>query len=681
MSDIVGPLLEWLNANPELAGLATFLISAAESVAIIGTIVPGSITMTAIGTLAGAGVIPLWGTIFWAILGAVVGDGISYWLGHYFKDRLRYAWPFRSYPALLDSGEKFVHKYGVMSVFIGRFVGPVRALVPLVAGMLGMRPLHFTIANVLSAIGWAPAYLLPGILLGAASLELPPDIAVHVILVLMLIVLFIILCIWVIYKILKLFTAQTNQMQNWIWHGLKKRKSLRPVTYMLKHHDAAYTHGQLNLFFYALFTALLFLLVTYFVMRYGAASIGINDSIFHLFRGIRSPGYEKIMVAMTLLGQKQVLFPVVVGITLLLFMIRRFRIAIHFIMLTVLTSGSIFVLKHMIRSERPGGIFTNLETYSMPSGHATLAMAMWLGFIFFGSRSLSSRQRGFLYGLGLIIVFLVGVSRLYLGAHWFTDVLAGWLLGATIVMVTIISYQRRFQYPLQSWKFFLISLMLLALSYSVFAYRKLDQLVMNYTPVAQPVIKIDMNVWWLNNHVLPAYRVSLFGFPSQRINIMWEGSLEEIRETLLKEGWNKPPARDLVSTLHRIADVRSTEYLPMISPQYVDEQPQLTLARFLSNQKRLMVIRLWDSKRQIRENNQPLWVGTVSVVPRSYSWLYRSHPSELQIQADYVFPLEASQWKWKIVDIDLHDRNKKIEKQKIMLIRSSAIPAKNTGRA
>src|SRR5579883_2383467 len=196
MSDIVSPLLQWLNAHPQLAGLVTFIISAGESVAIVGTIVPGSIMMTALGTLAGAGVIPLWETIFWAILGAIVGDGISYWIGHYFKARLPKVWPFRNYPTLLKNGEVFIHKYGSMSVFIGRFVGPVRALVPLVAGMLGMRPLTFTIANVTSAIGWAPAYMLPGILLGAASTELPPDIAIHVILVLFLIFLFIILCVW-----------------------------------------------------------------------------------------------------------------------------------------------------------------------------------------------------------------------------------------------------------------------------------------------------------------------------------------------------------------------------------------------------------------------------------------------------------------------------------------------------
>src|SRR3990167_9216591 len=113
MSDIVSPLLQWLNANPQLAGFVTFLISAGESIAIFGTIVPGSITMTAIGTLAGAGIIPLWGTIFWAVFGAIVGDGISYWIGHYFKNQLRNIWPFKSNPNILKKGEKFVHKYGV----------------------------------------------------------------------------------------------------------------------------------------------------------------------------------------------------------------------------------------------------------------------------------------------------------------------------------------------------------------------------------------------------------------------------------------------------------------------------------------------------------------------------------------------------------------------------------------
>ncbi len=287
MSDVVSPLLQWLNTNPEWAGVATFVISAAESVAIIGTIVPGSIMMTALGALAGAGVIPLWGTIFWAILGAIVGDGISYWIGHYFKTNLRRVWPFRSYPYLLDSGEKFVRKHGAMSVFIGRFVGPVRALVPLAAGMLGMKPYKFLIANVASAIGWAPSYMLPGILLGAASLELPPDIAIHVILVLLLITLFIMMCLWFVYKLIQHAQTQIDQTQSSIWRYLKKSKTLSPATYLLKHHDTNKPHGQLNLFIYFLIASLLFVLLALYVKIYGAASLLINDTMLHLFRGIQ----------------------------------------------------------------------------------------------------------------------------------------------------------------------------------------------------------------------------------------------------------------------------------------------------------------------------------------------------------------------------------------------------------
>src|SRR5579863_1927032 len=115
MSDVVSTILQWINEHPNLAGLATFIISAAESVAIIGTIVPGSVMMTAIGALIGAGIIPFWSTLIWAILGAIAGDGISYWMGYHFKSRLNYIWPFKTHPSLLASGKIFFDKHGAKS--------------------------------------------------------------------------------------------------------------------------------------------------------------------------------------------------------------------------------------------------------------------------------------------------------------------------------------------------------------------------------------------------------------------------------------------------------------------------------------------------------------------------------------------------------------------------------------
>lgn len=673
MTDIVSPLLQWLNAHPEFAGFATFIISAAESVAIIGTIVPGSIMMTALGTLAGAGVIPLWPTIFWAIMGAIVGDGISYWIGHYFKGRLPKVWPFRNHPGLLFTGEKFVLKYGAMSVFIGRFVGPVRALVPLVAGMLGMRPLTFTIANVLSAILWAPAYMLPGIVLGAASLELPPDIAIHVMLVLLLIGLFILLCLWFMYKLLQLIQVQTDQAQTSIWQVLKNNKHLRPITVLIQHYDPKKPHGQLNLAFYFLFAGALFLGLIVLVKMYGAGNIMVNDAMFHLFRGIRNPSADGVMLYVTLLGQKEVILPVLVVIFAWLLYNKRWRMAAHAVTLGVLAAGSVFVMKHLIRSPRPWGILQSPETYSMPSGHSTLAICIYLGLAFLIAISVRPRYRWPIYTVGFLLTLAIGISRMYLGAHWFTDVLAAWLLGAAILMFVIISYLRKKEKPIAPLGLILVSIITLACTLNLYHYRHSNQLKMQYSQVGWPTVSIDMGEWWETNGQLPAYQASLFGFPSQNINIEWVGNLEEIRTTLLKQGWSKPPARDWVSTLHRIADVKSSQYLSLISPQYLDKRPALILARRAIGEKNLLVLRLWDANRTLNADNKKLWVGIVGTVPRSYSWLVKSHPGQILIEPDLVFPnkMDLNMWEWKLLEIKLPHKTYEPSTQTIMLIREN----------
>lgn len=670
MSDIVSPLLQWLNANPQYAGLATFIISAAESVAIIGTIVPGTITMTAIGALAGAGVIPLWQTLFWAILGAIVGDGISYWIGYHFKDRLPNVWPFRTNPNLLKSGEKFFHKHGGMSVFIGRFVGPVRALVPLVAGMLGMRPLHFFIANVTSAIGWAPAYMLPGILLGAASSELPPDIAIHIILVLFLIGLFILLCAWFIYKFLQLLHIQITQMLDWIWRGMKDHSYLRPLTLLLRHHNPHKTHGQLNLAIYFIIASALFLSLVIYVKSVGAANIMVNDAIFHLFRGIRSKSTDQLMLYITLLGQKQVVLPIVLVIFAWLIIWKRWRTAFHALGLAVLGAGSVFVMKHLIKAPRPWGIFQSPETYSMPSGHATLSMIFFMGLAFMVAQSIRNhKHRWPVYTIGILLTIAVGISRVYLGAHWFTDVLASWFLSAAILIIVIISYQQKSEKPVYPTGILLITVITLAISVLFFAHRNLDPLKINYAPVNRPMTETAMTAYWEKNDALPAYRSSLFGFPSQEINIEWAGDLNAIKQSLTDAGWTKPPARDLISTLHRMADISSTEYLPLVSTQYLDKKPALIVTKNIEGEKGLLFIRLWDSNIKITENQLPLWVGVIGFIPRSYSWLYRSRVTHMDLDPTVIFPTAQNEWEWKMMKMNLNAGTKKAVKQKILLLR------------
>ena len=135
MEALFTELLHWVRAHPHWAGVALFTISLAESLAIVGVIVPGVVIMFGIGALIGAGAADFWAMCAWAVAGAVLGDGLSYWLGNRYRARLLDMWPFRRMPESLQQGQRFFDKYGAMSVVFGRFFGPVRATVPLLAGM------------------------------------------------------------------------------------------------------------------------------------------------------------------------------------------------------------------------------------------------------------------------------------------------------------------------------------------------------------------------------------------------------------------------------------------------------------------------------------------------------------------------------------------------------------------
>ena len=94
-------LIQYLHQHPHLGGLIAFVVAFSESLAIIGSIVPGSVTMTAIGALIGADVLPLVSTMMWAVTGAFAGDYLSYWIGSRFDKRLPKLWPFRNHPEWL----------------------------------------------------------------------------------------------------------------------------------------------------------------------------------------------------------------------------------------------------------------------------------------------------------------------------------------------------------------------------------------------------------------------------------------------------------------------------------------------------------------------------------------------------------------------------------------------------
>ena len=143
-----------------------FLAAIIEAVAVLGILVPGTPILMAVAgaaAMAGQSMLPF---LLLSVIGAVIGDYLSFWVGRRFSSRLRDMWPFSRWPALMDNAGHFFARYGVYSVGLCRFVPVLRSTVPLIAGMTGMRQRRFVVANIASALVWAPVHIYPAQLAG-----------------------------------------------------------------------------------------------------------------------------------------------------------------------------------------------------------------------------------------------------------------------------------------------------------------------------------------------------------------------------------------------------------------------------------------------------------------------------------------------------------------------------------
>jgi membrane protein DedA with SNARE-associated domain len=162
IDSLVTETTAFVKTHEAWAPLIVGLLAFGESFAVISLFIPATFALVGIGALIGASGIPFFPCWAAAAIGASLGDWISYWIGLKLKETARHTWPLSRYPAMIERGERFFLRWGVWSVFVGRFFGPVRAVIPLIAGTFGMPALPFQIANVTSAMLWAFVLLAPG---------------------------------------------------------------------------------------------------------------------------------------------------------------------------------------------------------------------------------------------------------------------------------------------------------------------------------------------------------------------------------------------------------------------------------------------------------------------------------------------------------------------------------------
>jgi membrane protein DedA with SNARE-associated domain len=155
-------LVEFVRVHEAWAAPVVFVLAFCESLAFISLLVPAWAALVGIGVLIASGNLNFWPIWVAGSVGAALGDWLSYWVGVKIGPPVAHIWPLSRHPGLLPRGEAFVRRWGVLAIFIGRFFGPLRASVPLVAGIFQMPYWSFQVANFSSAFLWAGVLLTIG---------------------------------------------------------------------------------------------------------------------------------------------------------------------------------------------------------------------------------------------------------------------------------------------------------------------------------------------------------------------------------------------------------------------------------------------------------------------------------------------------------------------------------------
>lgn len=608
MHGVLQDLTLWTYYHPQWAGLVLFFISICETITIIGSIIPGSIIMIAVGTLIGANILPYWSMVLWAAAGAVVGDGLNFTLGYFVKDNLNKIWPFSVKQNWLAKGQTFFVKHGGKSVFLGRFVGPLRAFIPITAGAMHMPMLRFYIIDSLSALLWAATYVIPGILLGAASLALPPDIASHFILFVFLTLLAIVIALWLIRLSYMHISDVVKHALGCLWQFMKKSPSFDHLCKLFRHYREDHPRGQLTavLMWCLLTTALITLSIHVFTK---GALTQFNPAIFHFFNSIRNLPTDKLAILASGFGDKEAI-SVVFAVVFIWFCYRRcWRAALHWAFLTVLTYMSIALLKHGIQSIRPNSF---RHSYSFPSGHTTLATVLYGGIAYFTASRWPERARWLCYLCATIAVILIALSRIYLGAHWLTDVFGGMLLGSWCLVTMIFSYQRHVTQRIKPIGLLVTSLGTLLISVGIFTGMHMQKSLIKMQPV-WPAKTINISKWWSDNGTeFPLFVTNRFGTPQNRLTIQWASNILTINKTLSKKGWHHPIAHNWATAIQHPEESHHF-HLYLKTLLFRDKKPEFLFVKQIEHDKYTLALRLWRTEYHFNSYPQSLWAGILSI--------------------------------------------------------------------
>jgi len=645
-TDWTQDLLNWLNANPGWAGFWIFVMSFVESLAFVGILVPGIIILFGIGALISLGamdMLPIW---LWGSLGAFAGDLVSYAIGRRYRGHLAEIWPFTRFPRMLERGRDYFRVHGPKSVVIGRFIGPLRPVIPVTAGMLGLVPRRFLMVDIPACILWTPAYLIPGMLFGA-SLEVASDYAGRMSLVLIIAVVVLWLTWWVIWTAYEFLAGHSARWLRHVIRWMRRHPVFRRIAGPLldSSQPEVLSITMMGLFLVVIFWGMVVLL---FMSPFSAHPQSIDQAVQTYALALRNHVADPIMVALMQLSRLWVLIPTSMAVLLWLIGAGRQKAALHWL---VAMGGGVlleFILGWSLRSTPMLSEAGANDLYD-PSAALTLATVVLGYFSVMIAKELRRRKRKWPYVITGLLLSLLVLARLYLGLDWLSGALVGVALGMAWTFVVGIAYRQRAQHPFNGMAASLIFFGMLALT---FAWQ-VDQNVEADTAALKvpiPQREILSQVWWEEGwQTLPRKRTDLKSVVAPGFNFQFAGNPENLARLLEQHQWQEAEPANWRWSILSLNPEPTEHTLPPLKKDYLGHSDILLLHRLGGDPEMQDAIRIWDSGVRLQPGGQPVYLGQIAnevVVQRMRLFSYwRALPDSQELLEQLTVELEKMQIK------------------------------------
>lgn len=426
-----------------------FFVALLETTVGIGLLLPGSTIILILGALSARGYLDTGDLIWFAVAGAIAGDNINYSLGRIYGTRWQENGFWFINSSHFEKARLFLNTHGAKSVFLGRFIPSVKEMVPFIAGSVKMDKKTFILWNVLGGVGWGFEWVFAGYIfaqsLNLAELWLSRAGLLFAFLIIICVILY-------FFKLLIIKKGkQISSIAVSLWQSIKEAivKNEHVSLWMQKHpRSISFLQARFDKTAFSGLTLSIFTLLFVYTLALFAGVvedlitsdpiIAADIRIANLLIAFRTDDLTFFFSWLTLLGKSQVIIVfIAISIVILLLWRKKYHIFSLFIAVAgseALTSAG----KLVFHRPRPELAVYAEHSYSFPSGHATIAVAFY-GFIgYLLIRHVKSwNTKVNIFFATILLIGAIGLSRIYLGVHYISDVWSGYLVGALWLIIAL----------------------------------------------------------------------------------------------------------------------------------------------------------------------------------------------------------------------------------------------------